>query len=57
MCLEMPLARMETAVIVNAVLDRLPWIGLHPEADDPHVHGIVFRSPTAVPVVFDPPGR
>jgi cytochrome P450 len=54
MCLGMHLARMETRVMVNAVLDRLPGLRLDPDGDDPHIMGTVFRSPTSVPVVFDP---
>ena len=37
----------------NLLLDRLPNLRLDPDADDPHVRGQVFRSPTAVPVLFD----
>ncbi len=51
-CLGQHLARMETAVAVNAVLDRLPNLRLDPDADDPHITGLIFRSPTALPVVF-----
>ena len=54
MCLGMHLARMETRVAVNAVLDRLPGLRLDPDGDDPHIRGKVFRSPTSVPVLFDP---
>jgi len=53
MCLGLHLARLETKVVVNAVLDRLPGLRLDPAADDPHIRGMVFRSPTAVPVLFD----
>jgi cytochrome P450 len=54
MCLGMHLARMETRVALNRLFDRLPNLRLDPEADDPHVHGLMFRSPQAVPVLFDP---
>jgi cytochrome P450 len=54
MCLGMHLARMETRVALNRLFDRLPNLRLDPEADDPHVHGLMFRSPKAVPVLFDP---
>lgn len=54
MCLGMHLARLETRVLVNAVLDRLPGLRLDPDADDPHIKGVVFRSPSALPVLFDP---
>src|SRR3954451_2178676 len=56
MCLGMHLARMEMAGAVNALLDRLP--GLRPDparwdADDAHIHGERFRSPTSIPVLFN----
>ena len=54
MCLGMHLARLETRVVVNAVLDRLDDIRLDPEGDDPHIRGMVFRSPTSLPVLFTP---
>ena len=54
MCLGMHLARLEMRVAVNVVLDRLPGLRLDPTAtDDPHIHGMVFRSPTSLPVVWD----
>lgn len=52
MCLGMHLARMETTVVINAVLDRLPNMHLDPAAPDPHISGLTFRAPTALPVVF-----
>ncbi len=52
-CLGIHLARMEMRVALNLLLDRLPNLRLDPEADDPHIRGQVFRSPTAVPVLFD----
>jgi len=53
-CLGMHLARMETAVALNALLERLPNLRLDPDAADVHVTGLTFRSPIALPVVFDP---
>jgi cytochrome P450 len=53
-CLGMHLARLEMRTAINLLLDRLPNLRLDPEADDPHVRGQVFRSPTSVPVLFDP---
>jgi cytochrome P450 len=53
MCLGMHLARMETTVAVNAVLDRLPGVRLDSEADDVHIAGVAFRAPGSLPVVFD----
>lgn len=52
-CLGMHLARMETRVVVSAVLDRLPNVRLDSEAEDVHVTGMAFRAPQALPVVFD----
>jgi cytochrome P450 len=54
MCLGMHLARMETRVALNRLFDRLPNLRLDPEADDVHVHGLMFRSPRSLPVLFDP---
>lgn len=53
-CLGMHLARMETRVALNTLFDRLDDLRLDPEADpaDVHVHGVAFRSPLALPVVF-----
>jgi hypothetical protein len=41
-------------VLLNAVLDRLPGLRLDPDAHDPHIHGLIFRSPPNLPVRFDP---
>jgi len=53
-CLGMHLARMETSVVVNALLDRLPGLRLDPAAEDVHITGLTFRSPIALPVLFEP---
>lgn len=53
-CLGEHLARLETTVAMNALLDRLPDIRLEPGDRDPHVHGLAFRSPNCVPVAFTP---
>ena len=53
-CLGMHLARLEMRVLLTAVLDRLPGLRLDPAADDPHIHGLLFRSPPNLPVRFDP---
>ena len=55
-CLGMHLARLEMRTAVNLLLDRLPNLRLDPDADDPHIRGQVFRSPTSVPVLFDASG-
>ncbi len=52
LCLGMHLARMEGTVAINALLDRLPELRLDPTAPTPHVVGVAFRSPAALPVVF-----
>jgi cytochrome P450 len=52
LCLGMHLARMEAAVAINALLDRLPDLRLDPSAPTPHVTGMAFRSPAALPVEF-----
>lgn len=52
-CLGMHLARMESRVVLEAVLDRLPNVRLDPEAKDPHITGELFRSPLELPVLFD----
>jgi len=56
LCLGTHLARLEMRVLLNTVLDRLPRLRLDPAAHDPHIHGLVFRSPPGLPVRFDPPG-
>jgi cytochrome P450 len=53
-CLGMHLARLETRILASAVLNRLPNLRLDPAAEDPHIHGLVFRSPPALEVQFDP---
>jgi cytochrome P450 len=53
-CLGMPLARMETTVAINALLDRLPDLRLDPAAPAPVIKGVAFRSPAALPVEFTP---
>ncbi len=53
MCLGIHLARMETSVVLDAVLDRLPNLRLDPAADDVHITGLAFRAPRSLPVVFD----
>jgi cytochrome P450 len=52
-CLGMHLARLETRVALDAVLERLPNLRLDPAAPTPRIQGNVFRSPSALPVLFD----
>ena len=51
-CLGLHLARLETRVAVECLLDRLTNIQVITD-DDPHIRGNPFRSPTALPVTFD----
>ena len=51
-CLGMHLARMETRVVIDAVLDRLANLRLDPDAADVHITGLTFRAPAMLPVVF-----
>jgi cytochrome P450 len=53
MCLGMHLARMETKVAINRILDRLPSVRLDPDAEAPYITGMTFRSPPRLQVVFD----
>lgn len=52
MCLGLHLARMETTVALNAILDRLPNVRLDPAAEDVHISGLTFRAPARLPVLF-----
>jgi cytochrome P450 len=51
-CLGLHLARMETRVALECLLDRLTNIELVTDAD-PYIYGQPFRSPTSLPVTFD----
>ncbi|MGH8922409.1 MAG: cytochrome P450, partial [Acidimicrobiales bacterium] len=51
LCLGMHLARLETRVLVDVVLDRLPDLRLRTD-EDPHIRGLLFRSPNRLPVEF-----
>jgi cytochrome P450 len=52
MCLGMHLARMETAVALNAVLDRLPDLRFDPDAPEAFISGQIFRAPPRLDVVW-----
>ena len=52
MCLGMHLARMETRVALDAMLERLHDLRLDPGAARPRIVGNVFRSPDTLPVCF-----
>lgn len=52
MCLGMHLARMETKVAINRLLDRLPNVRIDPDAPAPYITGMTFRAPPRLDVVF-----
>ncbi|MGV0773156.1 cytochrome P450 [Mycobacterium syngnathidarum] len=52
-CMGLHLARMETRVAVESLLSRVRNLHLITD-EDPHIFGQPFRSPTAIPVTFDP---
>jgi cytochrome P450 len=52
-CMGLHLARMETHVALECLLDRMTDVELVTDAS-PHIHGQPFRSPTALPVTFNP---
>jgi cytochrome P450 len=54
-CMGLHLARMETRVAVECLLNRLTDIRLLAD-DNPHIKGQPFRSPTAIPVTFEAVG-
>lgn len=51
-CLGLHLARMETRVALECLLNRVTNVELRTEAD-PHIFGQPFRSPPTLPVTFD----
>jgi cytochrome P450 len=58
LCLGIHLARMETRLALNSLLDRLPNLHLdveEAERVDAHIDGdLLLRSPTSLPVAWDP---
>jgi cytochrome P450 len=53
MCLGAHLARLEMRTACETLLDRLPGLRLDPDAEDVHIHGMAFRSPISLPVLWD----
>jgi len=57
LCLGLHLARMETRIALNALVDRLPNLRLDQDEArrvDAHIHGdLLFRSPNHLPVIWD----
>jgi cytochrome P450 len=55
LCLGMHLARLEMAIALNTMLNRLPGLRLDPDdTDGTDVMGFMMRSPARLPVLFDP---
>ena len=57
MCLGMHLARMETRVMLNSLLDRAPDLALIADdgtGEECKIVGPIFRSPNKLPVTFTP---
>ena len=52
-CMGLHLARMETRVALECLLDRVTDLELGTDGD-PHIHGQPFRSPNVLPVTFRP---
>jgi cytochrome P450 len=55
-CLGVHLARMELAVALNTLLDRLPGLRPDPEMEPARITGVMFRAPDHVHAVWDPTG-
>jgi cytochrome P450 len=51
MCLGMHLARLETRVMLESLLDRVENLTLEPD-DETRIVGVTFRSPNSLPVTF-----
>ena len=52
-CLGIHLAAAELDVLLNRTLDLLPNVRFDPEQPRPHITGLTFRMPTAIPAVWD----
>ncbi|MBM4270362.1 MAG: cytochrome P450 [Deltaproteobacteria bacterium] len=52
-CIGAHLARLEMRTVMNTLLDRFPKLQLDPDAPAPWITGLLFRMPTAVPVVLE----
>ena len=54
LCVGAPLARLEGAHVLNAVLDRIPSMRLASEFEYQRVKMFMMRGPVALDVEFDP---
>lgn len=52
-CIGQHLARVEMTRALNAILDRLPNLRLHPQRPKPEIRGIMMRVPKHIHVCFD----
>jgi cytochrome P450 len=52
-CLGIHLARAELNVLLNRTLDLLPNVRFDPHEPLPHITGLMFRMPTALPAIWD----
>jgi cytochrome P450 len=52
-CIGMHLARLESTKIFSTLFDRLPGMRLDPDAPEPFIAGMYFRSPPRLDVVWD----
>ncbi|MBV8928495.1 MAG: cytochrome P450, partial [Mycobacteriaceae bacterium] len=52
-CLGMHLARLESTVIFETLFGRLPGLRLDPDAPEPYIAGLFFRSPPRLDVMWD----
>jgi cytochrome P450 len=52
LCIGMHLARLELQAALETLLDRFPNARLDPDAPEPWITGLLFRVPTAVPVIL-----
>jgi cytochrome P450 len=43
---------METKVVIDRLLDRLPNVRIDPDAEAPYITGMTFRAPPRLPVLF-----
>ena len=54
-CAGSRLALLEAETGLKALFERLPGLRLDPDAEPARMSGYAFRSPTALPVLFDAP--
>ncbi|MDG2306743.1 MAG: cytochrome P450 [Candidatus Binatia bacterium] len=52
-CVGAHLARLEMRTALNTILDRFPTFRLDPDAPEPWITGLLFRMPTALPVILE----